>query len=1065
MPATHLGPFSVTARLGAGGMGVVHAAEHVPTGTPVAVKLLRRSQDRGDTTQARFADEVRAVARLDHPHVVQVYDHGVLTAPALDLPVGTPWLVMELAEASLAERVGEHGRPPLAGVVDLLATATHALAHAHAHGVLHRDVKPGNLLFAVDRAGRQRLILADFGIAAVAQRPDAVAGTPSWMAPEQFRPDGPLGPWTDLYAVGVLGWWLLTGTTPYGDGDWDDLAVAHRMESLPRLRSDAPAALRDLVIGLLAKEPGRRPTASAVLGELEVLTAPPPPRWAASLPAAPVPPVRLADAGLGLLGLRAPPFTAREEEREHLFAALAEAAWEGRARTVLLRAPSGIGKTRLATHFVRSALEEGLAGMSMLVRPGDDELGGALARALGLPASGSAHAFLADHPVAGRLARRDRVDLGDWLRGRPPGRPRDRVALVDRLLRASTGRGNALLVLDDLQDCADGLVLAEHLAAGPPTQVLVVATVRTDALADRPAVAARIDRIAAQDAVREVTVPPLDTAACRALLASALPLEDGLLAALAERAQGSSMLAVQLLATLAESGSLVRTERGWTAAALPGAGSLSTAWAASLDRVCVGDGDREALWLAAVLGPRVIPDRWRAACRAAGITMDPRLPDRLLRRGLAVRNEADWSFAHAGLREALLAEAGSARPRLHRIAADLLSDDVDRRDERLGRHLVGAGEFLAAVPVLLSGAKQRRRSGDYRGTLAVLDERDRARSRAGLETADPLGWMVRAEALLRLGNIDAAEALVDRAAAAAEAPAHVAEAAIRKGMILDRRGRSEDARAHLERGRALATELGERQLLGWAREQLSQVAMRRGRYAEAESLALEAAADYEHQGQLHGVSNCMLIAGVIAIKGGDAAAARPRFERLLELSVAANLRTNEGHARMNLGEVARMLGDLDAAAAHYAEAELILEPTGGLHALFPRLNRALVQVDQGATEEALPVLLRVAEEFARRERALLESTVRLGLLRCYGARGDGERWDAALARACAVLATTDELDREVAELAEAAGRDADQRGWPDRARAAWALAELHWRALGRTDDAARVARLSRDPAV
>ena len=1051
-----LGSFVVTDRIGSGGMGVVHAGEHRATGTPVAVKLLRRASDPSGVTHARFADEVRAVAALDHPHVIRVHDQGVLERPTLGLPAGTPWLAMERAEESLADRVAARGRPPLGAVVELLVAVGEALTHAHARGVLHRDVKPGNLLFVVDRAGRQRLVLADFGIAAVGVGADAVAGTPSWMAPEQFRPDGALGPWTDLYALGVLGWWLLTGTTPHGDGDWDELAVAHRLEPLPPLRADVPPALASVIERLLDKRPDRRPSAWSALCELEDLRSDPGPAWTACLPAEPFAPARLADAGLGLLALRAPPFTGRDAEVQVAYGALADAAMgRGGAQTVLVRGPSGVGKTRFARHVAELVVGEGSAGSWMLTRASDPDLGECLRRLLRMPTTASPHAFAANHPFTARLGRRDQADVAAWLTGSPPGRITDRVQLVARVIGALEAWGNVVLIVDDAQDHPEGLALLEHLASGPAIQLLVLATVRTDGLAGP--IAERLHALATRDAVRDLPLGPLSIAGCRALLAGALPLDDGLVATLAERADGSTMLAVQLLATLAESGTLRRGAQGWIADELPSTAQLTAVWGASLDQVATGD-DRRALQLAAILGPRVDPRTWAQACDRARLRPATDLLDRLLRRGLADRSGGAWSYAHAALREALRHEAGGAARGWHRIAADLLPEDAPRRHERLGRHLLGAGDRAGAEPELLEAARVRRRAGDYRGALALLDERDRARE----DGADPAGWMVRAEALLRLGAIDDAEALIDRAAAAASQPDQVAEAAIRKGMILDRRGRSAEATAHLQHGRELAEQLGASQLLGWAREQLAQVAMRRGRYAEAESLAMEAAADYEAQEQLHGLSNCMLIAGVIAIKGGDAAAARPRFERLLELAVMLNLRTNEGHARMNLGEIARMEGDLAAAATHYAEAEGILEPTGGIHALFPKLNLAIVRIEQGQTEPALPVLLSIAEELARRGRGLLEVMVRLALLRCYGARLDRHNWDRNLDRIEELLAGTDELDREVAELAEAAGRDAVSRGWPRRARAAFGIAADHWTALGRPEAAGRARALSRD---
>ena len=258
-----LGAFELQSRLGNGGMGEVwrgvHRAQHVP----VAVKLLTMDLARKKTFRAAFRNEVRAVAGLDHPNIVLVFDYGTVDeatqrASGGALRVGTPWLAMELAEdGSLENRRLVRSWPQLRGV---LLALLDALAHAHARGVVHRDIKPGNVLVAKGRT----LKLTDFGLAHAMDKQDGdfVAGTPSYMAPEQFEGRWrDYGPWTDLYAVGCLTYALCAGTPPFGMiDDWHTGLALHRDRPPPGLvsRFRVPAAFEAWVARLLHKDPRDR---------------------------------------------------------------------------------------------------------------------------------------------------------------------------------------------------------------------------------------------------------------------------------------------------------------------------------------------------------------------------------------------------------------------------------------------------------------------------------------------------------------------------------------------------------------------------------------------------------------------------------------------------------------------------------------------------------------------------------------------------------------------------------------------------------------------------------------
>jgi len=258
-----LGAFELQSRLGHGGMGEVWRGVHAGQHVPVAVKLLTNELARKSTFRAAFRNEVRAVAGLDHPNIVLVFDYGTVdeeTQAASDgaLRAGTPWLAMELAEdGSLEDHRLVRSWPQLRGV---LLALLDALAHAHARGVVHRDIKPGNVLVAKGRT----LKLTDFGLAHAMDQQDGdfVAGTPSYMAPEQFEGRWrDYGPWTDLYAVGCLTHALCSGSPPFGwIEDWHTGHATHRELSPPPLRARfrVPDALSEWVQILLAKDPRDR---------------------------------------------------------------------------------------------------------------------------------------------------------------------------------------------------------------------------------------------------------------------------------------------------------------------------------------------------------------------------------------------------------------------------------------------------------------------------------------------------------------------------------------------------------------------------------------------------------------------------------------------------------------------------------------------------------------------------------------------------------------------------------------------------------------------------------------
>jgi eukaryotic-like serine/threonine-protein kinase len=243
-------------RLGVGGMSTVQLAFDTRLERYVAVKLLAEHLAEDAGFVARFRREALAAARLVHPNIVQVFDFG------LDDASGRNFIVMEAVEGqSCAEILREQGHLDPGAAVDVLAQSCRGLEYAHRNGVVHRDVKPGNLLLSKDGVVK----LADFGIAKASEQSDitrvgSVLGTAAYLAPEQARGE-PAGPPADFYSLGVVAYQLLTGRLPYEAPSLTELARLQDTgppEALDRVNPEVPPALSAAVIRALHREPEGR---------------------------------------------------------------------------------------------------------------------------------------------------------------------------------------------------------------------------------------------------------------------------------------------------------------------------------------------------------------------------------------------------------------------------------------------------------------------------------------------------------------------------------------------------------------------------------------------------------------------------------------------------------------------------------------------------------------------------------------------------------------------------------------------------------------------------------------
>src|SRR5688572_1601865 len=252
------GRYRLEARIGEGGMGIVYRARHVLIDRVVAVKLIRPDL-RGEThLRAWMLREARAANRVDHAHIIDIHDIG-------ETDEGELYLVMEYLVGTPLSSELARGPLPLARGVDVLEQMGAALTRAHDLGVVHRDLKSDNILLT-QRGGRKDFVkILDFGLAALAHDPrlapkGAVFGTPEYMSPEQARGEQ-AGPHSDLYALGVLFFEMLTGQLPFRASDRDTLLEMQRTAQAPRpssVRKDCHPVAEKIVLKLLEKDPRKR---------------------------------------------------------------------------------------------------------------------------------------------------------------------------------------------------------------------------------------------------------------------------------------------------------------------------------------------------------------------------------------------------------------------------------------------------------------------------------------------------------------------------------------------------------------------------------------------------------------------------------------------------------------------------------------------------------------------------------------------------------------------------------------------------------------------------------------
>ncbi len=909
-PGQCVGRLEILRELGRGAFGRVYLARDTLLDRPVALKVVPGLPESAGKHRARVLREARAAGRLNSPHVVALYDLH-------ELPDGTWMFELEYVEGgTLADLLAVEARPAPEQAARIARGIARALAAAHASGIVHGDVKPGNVL--LDRAGEAKL--ADFGFARLAdervlsQSADRFEGTPTHMAPEVILGE-PASPASDVWAFGVVLYRMLSGRLPFEARDWPSLffAVQHA-EPLPP-GPDVPPGFARLALLCLAKRASDRPSSwEHVLRILDD----------GSLAKEILPAKPSAATDDALVG--------RDREVERLGEAVARVA-AGVGACVVLSGPTGTGTSSLA-HVARDAarrngfacVEAAVTPLQGLVRPLLEATRGWI--------EGTLSARLEEDRFgsAGGIAKRLLDEPA--VRFEPHGQT---LWVVEQLLRRLAAERPLAVVVEDAEEAGpEDLKAIQHLQLRlPESPILLLVTCSIDrGAADT---AARL--VEAQGILRMDVGPLARDSAHRLLLRVA---EVGRVAPdvtrrIHEVAQGNPLFTIELCRHLAASRVIAREDDpasperrtlvpgpAWGTEAFPR--RLRDLYATRLAQLA--EEDRVLLDAAAVDGT-LIDGAALAALLNRPLLGVLRSLQRLYREGgFVAPGPTSYRFTNATIREAIYHDlAPDLRRALHLdFARHLEARQLGDRDpERVGLHWERGAEPARARPYLRRAA-----------AAAILRQ----------EVAH--GMDLAARGGIEPGRIDAAEALAE------------ADLVIELADCYHGAGRAEDAETLLRP--LLDAPRADETLRLRAFVHLALARYYRHGMTQAEELELQRAADVLPPGREKGLAFYLL--GVIAKYRGELDTANARLLAADGVFRACGLDASHSSALDQLASLAMRRGRLREARALYEDAARIAAHSGRLpNAAASRVNAALASRALGRLDGLAEVLERAIAEF------------------------------------------------------------------------------------------------------
>jgi len=792
--------------IGEGGMGRVFRAQHRISGRLAAIKIVGDSRGLAEANW-ELRSEVQAHASLVHPNIVYLLDYGEVV---WDSDEAQPYVIMEFAELGTLRTNSPMDWNSLRNVIiDVLK----ALAFAHARGVIHRDLKPENLLLFQNRVVK----LADFGIARTfgwkrdLHSRQVIAGTPQYMAPEQiagyWRESGP---WTDIYALGCVVWEMVCGRAPFhGENVMADVLLPHLRSARPRLdaRFEVPKALDSWVKKAMAIQTGHRfrcaaealhalpePGESSGSAGTEWLVAQPTVKWFASTTPLDIPTLTFEPGlslpssaefessvvpdfptdwrqeesnhdseheGIGLFGIREPPFVGREAERDSLWQALGLVLRNRNTLAIHIEGDEGSGKSRIihwlaeralelgvarvfrASHSQSRGLGNGIVGMVIRHLNAWGEERDSLKERLGRIVPNHSAGEVADsNALLGLIFPEEDAIKSYW------DNVDNRIRLLGRIVSRFTESEPTIFILDDIHLSVETMKWLRHFLTAFPNLPFLFVTTAVHHVTGESEEGKELNALRALETIQTLELSPLSAEEHFKLVSRLLRLNDDLARTIAERSEGHPQFAVQMLADLIEKDALRSTDasghdlRQTFEVTLPH--TIQEVWIQRLERLVQAYPNPEEIWrrieVAATLGRDVGNAEW-VALNENDLSKSTMLRDDIVERGLAQRRPEGWSFSHRLLVESILVKSKD-EGRLeenHIRCAELLEilPYFSGRDGRVADHWIESGVYSNAWDPLERERDRLRRVGTATEVRSVLERQIWLADTLGLGPADP----------------------------------------------------------------------------------------------------------------------------------------------------------------------------------------------------------------------------------------------------------------------------------------------------------------------------------------
>lgn len=958
--------YELLSQIGRGGMGVVYRAHDLLNHAEVALKQVKANPS-GDTSgRAALIHEFRVLATLRHPHVIGVLDYGI-SDKAAPIP-NEPYFTMRLLEEP--RTVTEYApQDDVAKQVDLLVQMLMALAYLHRRGVIHRDVKPTNVL--VDSAGQVQVL--DFGLAAqMDSQVEAPGGTVAYMAPELLDEGAP-SVVSDLYAVGVIAYELFAGRHPF-DGRTLSQLLYQVTQTKPDLKplltyaqySGSNPPLHEVIAKMMHRNPAQRYQES--WDAIEALCG------AFSLP------VPEEDSSMLESFLKAAKFVGRDEELKALRAAMQQVSEQNKPATWLVGGVSGIGKSRLLEELRIEALVSGwrvLRGQSSPEHPLPFELWRAPVRELMLGQQLTPAQAAALSPL---LPETDPNSAADEANA-PGYFSRLARAIADLMQSDDTP---ILLILEDLHWASNGLdLLFQMRPLLEKGALLIVGSYRDDECPELPTLG-HFDGV-----LLLRRFEPTQIVALSQSMLGDVGAEPELIRLVERETEGNPFFMVEVMRALAADAGTLRQVGHVPLPEHVFAGGVRDlvrrrierlpAWAAQPMLVAAVAGRAVDLKIVKAVSPDLNVEQWLSAGANVGV--------------LEVADE-QWRFSHDKLRDALLAEAELEALRTVRLnladAIEAVYPGDARFAEAIFEHLLAAGEPARALPYGLRGARAALTFGRYdavrRICEAALNLDPDAATRAQLLLAI-------AEAALFQSDYPETERIVTDLAPTLDVDDPTRSTAL---LVLAQahllRAEYEQARRLFNEVHEHATMTSETRMNARALYGLGQIGEKQGDVASAGENYRAALELYRALNDIAGIADTRHGLGGLAFNAGDLDEALRAFEESLSLRRTIGDPRTIASSLNNIGTVYSMAGDQTRSIDIFTESlkmrRMVGEPRGIAISL---LNLGHILLEQGDLDTAYNYLTESHQTFRKigAKQGITIALNNLGLL--WRLRGQSQR--------------------------------------------------------------------------